>query len=167
MDIEREDVVEAAAATVPVLILVGVLMVIGASFVTDPGYEATVTVTDGGSPVEDATVTVTADGSYAGTGEYTTTDNGTVVLPAPESQVSISVTATVGDRTARRNATLASPAGGTADIGDGTDGDGLAVEIDQNTSGQLSPTGGQAIVAVLVVFVLLMTVVGIRLGGDD
>ena len=66
--------------------------------VDDAGNEPTVTVTENDSTVENATVNVTtAEGqnvTYAGEGEYTTDENGTVGLPAAEGNVTVEVTAT-------------------------------------------------------------------------
>jgi hypothetical protein len=167
MDIEREDVVEAAAATIPVLLLVGALMVIGTAFVAEPDYRSTVTVTDGGSPAANATLSVT-DGGYAGASEYPPRANGTWTLPAPSETVEVSLTAAVDDRSATRNATLvAEGANATFSAGEATGDGNLSISITQDTSEQLSATGGQALVAALVVFVVLMTVVGLRLGGGD
>ncbi|MFC6614861.1 hypothetical protein ACFQAS_07810 [Halopenitus salinus] len=69
--------------------------------VDDAGNEPTVTVTENDSAVENATVNVTtAEGqnvTYAGEGEYTTDENGTVGLPAAEENVTVEVTATAGN----------------------------------------------------------------------
>jgi hypothetical protein len=172
MDIEREDVVEAAAAAVPVLILIGALVAVGATFVTETpaDYGVTVSVTDDGSPAANATVGVSADVAYEGTGEYTVPENGTLSLASPGEMTNVSVGATLGDRTAVREATLVPNGSDQAPaIGNGTDDGGLSVGIEQDTDSteKLSETGGQAIVGVLVAFVLLMSIVGIRLGGDD
>ena len=61
-----------------------------------------VTVTQNGTAAENATVDVTADGngSYAGTGTFDADESGTVALPAPEENVTLTITASVGDRTA-------------------------------------------------------------------
>lgn len=167
MDIEREDVVEAAAATVPVLLLVGALMVIGTAFIAEPDYQSTVTVTDGGSPAANATLSVT-DGGYAGADEYAPRANGTWTLPAPGETANVSVTATVDGRSATRNATLvAEGSNATFSVGEATGDENLSISIAQDTSEQLSATGGQALVAALSLFVVLMALVGIRLGGDD
>jgi hypothetical protein len=168
MDIEREDVVEAAAATVPVLVLVGVLMVIGTAFVTTPDYGVTVSVTDDGSPASNATLSVT-DGDYAGAGEYPARANATWTLPAPSEAVNVSITATVDDRSVTRDgvALVADGGDGSFSVGEQSGDGNLSVEVGQDSSSQLSRTGGQAMVAALVLFVVLMTIVGIRLGGDD
>ncbi|WP_338739766.1 hypothetical protein [Haloplanus salilacus] len=62
----------------------------------DETGDSTVTVTDNGTAVSNATVNVTADGndSYAGAGEYTTDENGTVTLANPEDSVELTITAT-------------------------------------------------------------------------
>lgn len=96
-----------------------------ASFVTtlealelDVGIEqasdgtATVTVTTNETPVEGAAVTVeTVDSTvtYAGTGNYTTDENGTVDLPAPAEPVEIEVTAEYAGATETTTATLDLP----------------------------------------------------------
>ncbi|MFW6435481.1 MAG: hypothetical protein ACOCY1_03800, partial [Halovenus sp.] len=70
---------------------------------------ATVTVTDNGTAVANSSVSVnTTDEnvSYAGTGDYETDENGTVGLPAPEENVTISVTAAFDNETATTEATL-------------------------------------------------------------
>lgn len=61
---------------------------------------ATVTVTDNGSVVSNATVEVTAPNvDYAGEGNYTTDENGTVTLPNPNETVSVDLTATADNQT--------------------------------------------------------------------
>lgn len=69
---------------------------------------ATVTVADNGTGIENATVTVeTVDNTtYEGTGEYTTDENGTVGLPAPEENVTVAVTAEVENVTVSTEANL-------------------------------------------------------------
>ena len=73
---------------------------------------ATVTVTEGNETVENATVDVTVDdenATYEGAGEYSTDENGTVDLPAPEETVNVTITATVNESTANTTTQL-SPA---------------------------------------------------------
>lgn len=70
---------------------------------------ATVTVTRNGSAVENATVEVSANHSYAGNGTYSTDANGTVSLPAPDQDVTVTVTASEGNDTAQASATLQAP----------------------------------------------------------
>lgn len=70
---------------------------------------ATVTVTDNGTAVEGADVTVeTTDenASYAGAGTYATDANGTVGLPAPETNVTVDVTATYDNASVGVSGTL-------------------------------------------------------------
>jgi hypothetical protein len=67
---------------------------------------ATVTVTDDGSTVENATVTVTSDAPYDGNGTDSTNAEGTVGLPAPEQNVTVTVTATNGSEGATTTADL-------------------------------------------------------------
>lgn len=68
----------------------------------------TVTVEQNGTGVDGADVTVDAvdNGSYAGEGEYTT-ENGTVGLPAPEQNVTVTFTVTYGNETASTTEDLA------------------------------------------------------------
>ena len=69
----------------------------------------TVTVTENETGVENASVTVEAldNGSYEGVGEnYTTSENGTVALPAPEENVTVQVDATYNNTTASTTAEL-------------------------------------------------------------
>jgi len=72
--------------------------------------EPLVTVTDNDTAVENASVNVSvadpANGSYAGTGEYTTDENGTVTLEAAEENVTIEVTAEYENETATTTADL-------------------------------------------------------------
>ena len=85
--------------------------------VDDADGEPTVTVTANETAVENATVTVTAadaaNESYAGTGEYTTDENGTIALPAPEEPVTVDVTASSANQTA--STTVELTAGDEAD----------------------------------------------------
>ncbi|WP_424001467.1 hypothetical protein ACOZ4I_16475 [Haloarcula salina] len=69
---------------------------------------ATVSVTANDTGVANASVAVeTVDNaSYAGTGDYTTDENGTVGLPAPEQNVTVEVNATADNRTAVTTADL-------------------------------------------------------------
>ena len=62
---------------------------------------ATVTVTDNETAAENASVSVEAleNGSYNGTGDYSTDENGTVELPAPETGLTVRVNATVDNVT--------------------------------------------------------------------
>ncbi|MFC3477983.1 hypothetical protein [Halobacterium litoreum] len=70
---------------------------------------ATVSVTNAtGAGVANASVAVTAvdNATYAGSGDYTADENGTVDLPAPEQNVTVDVTASANDRTASTTTTL-------------------------------------------------------------
>jgi hypothetical protein len=60
---------------------------------------ATVTVTNGSSPVEAAAVNVTSGVTYAGEGTYTTDENGTVELPNPDQPVDVEADVTVDGTT--------------------------------------------------------------------
>jgi hypothetical protein len=77
----------------------------------DDDGTVTVSVDRLGEPVTNATVTVEADenDTYAGAGEYETDESGTVVLPAPSENVTVSVTATDDGETATTTADLAPP----------------------------------------------------------
>ena len=77
--------------------------------------DTVVTVSDGNETIENASVivkTVDENASYAGTGNYTTDENGTVDLPVPETNVTVEVTtehegesaSTTADLTARADA---------------------------------------------------------------
>lgn len=88
--------------------------------------EAAVTVTSNGTAVENATVTVDAgNASYAGEGTYETDANGTVSLPAPDSPVTVEVTAEDGDRNASISHTLLAPSLAVA-VGQSSDGSATA-----------------------------------------
>jgi len=104
--------------------------------VDDTDGEPTVTVTQNDSTVENATVNVSvvdpANESYAGTGDYTTDENGTVVLPATEEDVTIEVTAEYENGTASTAADLEAPADLAVDVTD-TDGEPLVTVTDNDT----------------------------------
>ncbi|WP_199174744.1 hypothetical protein [Halegenticoccus soli] len=74
------------------------------------GGAATVSVTRDGGAVEGAPVAVSADRDYAGVGNYTTGENGTVGLPAPNESVNVTAAAAVGGETAETTVRL-DPAG--------------------------------------------------------
>ncbi len=77
--------------------------------VSDTDAEPTVTVEDNNTAAENATVTVELvdeNASYAGTGNYTADENGTVGLPAAEENVTVDVAAAYGNETASTTATL-------------------------------------------------------------
>ncbi|WP_380675835.1 hypothetical protein [Salinigranum sp. GCM10025319] len=67
---------------------------------------ATVSVDDDGMPVENATVNVTSDVAYDGNGTYESSAEGTVDLPAPEQNVTVTVTAENGTANATATADL-------------------------------------------------------------
>jgi len=70
---------------------------------------ATVTVTRNGSAVENATVEVATDdenATYAGNGTYETDVNGTVALPNPEANVTVTVTAAADGQVAATTVTI-------------------------------------------------------------
>ena len=85
---------------------VGNTLAVGVSQADDGS--ATVSVTQNETGVGNASVVVeTADtASYVGTGNYTTDDDGTVGLPAPEQNVTVDVTATADNHTATTTADL-------------------------------------------------------------
>lgn len=75
----------------------------------DPGEEATVTVTDNETAVENATVNVSTGNetvTYDGVGEYETDEDGTVTLPAPNETVTVEIEAAVDDRSVATSETL-------------------------------------------------------------
>ena len=73
----------------------------------DADGAVSIAVQDGGALVESGTVTVESDDyTYAGSHDL---ENGTVSLPAPAENVSVTVTATVGNETATTEATLQVP----------------------------------------------------------
>ena len=83
---------------------------LGVTVTQDVDGSATVTVTANGTAVENASVAVDAPNTdYAGEGNYSTDENGTVGLSAPEEDVTIEVTATADSRTATTTATLTAP----------------------------------------------------------
>lgn len=87
---------------------------------------ATVVVTQYDEPVENATVNVSVDENttYVGMGEYTTDQNGTVTLPAPDESVTVSVTAEYENLTASDSWSLS-----------GTE---LTVSVDQDADGAVT-----------------------------
>ncbi|MBX0295831.1 hypothetical protein [Haloarcula nitratireducens] len=119
----RTKLLALTAAIGMVLFAVGPGVATAAAGTTDDGtlavgvsqagnQEATVTVTDDDTAVENASVSVEAldNGTYAGTGDYATGENGTVELSAPEENVTVEVTATVGNETATTTAELTADA---------------------------------------------------------
>jgi hypothetical protein len=68
--------------------------------------EATVTVADNETAVENATVTVTSESGYAGNGTYETDANGSVALPEPNETVSVTVNASSDNVTASQQVEL-------------------------------------------------------------
>lgn len=78
----------------------------------------TVTVAENNTTVTNASVTVEAlnNSSYVGAGTYTTDENGTVTLSAPEQNVSVSVTATADNTTAETTLDLVVPTDDSSDI---------------------------------------------------
>jgi len=80
-----------------------------------------VTVTENGTAAGNATVTVETVGeneTYAGAGEYTTDENGTLTLPTPDRLVNASVTATYNGTTATTTALLTSDGPFGQDVSD-------------------------------------------------
>ena len=102
---------------------------------------ATVDVTTNGTGVANASVGVAAQDnvSYAGEGDYTADENGTVDLPAPEQNVTVDVTAGADNQTATTTATLTvSENGSEADEAFGARVSAFvhAMQLDGNMSGQ-------------------------------
>ncbi|WP_157972689.1 DNA primase [Haloprofundus halophilus] len=92
---------------------------------SDDTGEATVTVTQNASEVQNATVNVTADGNYTGIGNYTTDENGTTVLPAPESAVNVTLNVTSDSFNATESVELTP-----------STGEGLSVSVSQGDDGE-------------------------------
>ncbi len=72
---------------------------------------ATVTVTDNGTAAENASVNISVPDenvSYAGAGTYTTSENGTADLPAPNQTVTVSVTVMHDNQSLSESVTLQS-----------------------------------------------------------
>jgi hypothetical protein len=92
----------------------------------------TVTVTRGSAAVEDATVVVESEGNYAGNGTYETDANGTVDLPAPGSDVDVTLTIVDDGDSVEETVELAGPAG-FAVSAEETD-DGAVVTVTDNES---------------------------------
>ena len=75
----------------------------------DATGEVTVEVTENETPVETASVNVTVDDenvSYDGAGDYETDEDGAVVLPAPDEEVNVTITADYENETATVSTTL-------------------------------------------------------------
>ena len=96
---------------------------------------ATVSVIRDGEAVDNATVTVESDVAYAGNGTYTTDANGTVALPEPEQETSVTVTAEDGDDTATTDAQLSPVDTGLAvDVAQQSDGTATVTVTDDGTA---------------------------------
>ncbi|WP_224270465.1 hypothetical protein [Haloprofundus salinisoli] len=91
----------------------------------DDSGETTVTVTQNATEVQNAAINVTANGSYAGVGNYTTDENGAVVLPAPETPVNVTLSVTVGSLTTTESVELTP-----------STGEGLSVSVSQGNDGE-------------------------------
>ncbi|WP_224448122.1 hypothetical protein [Haloprofundus salilacus] len=91
----------------------------------DDSGEATVTVTQNATTVQNATVNVTTDGNYAGVGNHTTDENGTVILPAPKSAVNVTLNVT-NDSLAATESVELTP----------STGEGLSVSVSQGDDGE-------------------------------
>ncbi|WP_372911707.1 hypothetical protein [Salinigranum sp.] len=76
------------------------------SVVQNSDGTATVTVTDDGTAVENASVDVTSDVAYDGNGSYETDATGTVGLPAPDENLTVTVTAVNGSEEVTTTADL-------------------------------------------------------------
>jgi len=102
---------------------------------------ATISVTANGTGVANASVAVAAQDnvSYAGADDYTTDENGTVGLPAPEQNVTVDVTAEADNQTATTTATLTAAENDTAAedaFGARVSAFVHALQMDGNMSGQ-------------------------------
>lgn len=111
-----------AALVVAVIAAVpgGAVAADGLSVSGDQADDGTVTVTvaENNTTVANASVTVEAlnNSSYVGEGNYTTDENGTVTLSAPEQNVSVSVTATADNTTAETTLDLVAPTDDSSNI---------------------------------------------------
>jgi hypothetical protein len=111
-----------AALVVAVIAAVpgGAVAADGLSVSGDQAEDGTVTVTvaENNTTVANASVTVEAlnNSSYVGEGNYTTDENGTITLSAPDQNVSVSVTATADNTTAETTLDLVAPTDDTSDI---------------------------------------------------
>lgn len=102
--------------------------------------DVTVSVTNNGTAVANASVAVDApNASYAGEGTHTTGPNGTVALPAPERNVSVTVAATKGNLSGTATAELT-----VADDGEefATFGQRVAAFVDWLHGAMADPSGG-------------------------
>jgi hypothetical protein len=96
---------------------------------------ATVSVVRDGEAVDNATVTVESDVAYAGNGTYTTDANGTVTLPEPGQETTVTVTAEDGDDTATTDAQLSPVDTGLAvDVTQQSDGTAIVAVSDDGTA---------------------------------
>ncbi|MFC7201886.1 hypothetical protein ACFQJC_00005 [Haloferax namakaokahaiae] len=80
-------------------------LTLGVTQDTETG-NATVTVTQNDSVVENATVEVESSANYTGTGTYQTDANGTVELPNPEERVNVTLNASADNATASESVEL-------------------------------------------------------------
>jgi hypothetical protein len=93
---------------------------------------ATVTVTRGPAAVENATVVVESEDDYAGNGTYETDENGTVDLPAPSSDVEVTLTVADDGDSVEETVELAGPAG--LEVSAEETDDGAVVTVTDNES---------------------------------
>jgi hypothetical protein len=112
--------------------------------------EATVTVTQNGTAVENATVVVNSSSAYAGNGTYTTDANGTVTLSNPNETVTVALNVTSNDSQSSTSVELV-PREDSLDVTLAQNEDGSATatvtQYDQaveNASIELSADGGYA-----------------------
>ncbi|WP_435075120.1 hypothetical protein [Halorubrum sp. HHNYT27] len=106
--------------------------------VDDTGDAPVVSVTENGTAVANASVNVSvvdeANESYAGAGDYTTDENGTVALPAVEEDVTVNVTATSDNETASaENVLLEAPGTLELDVSN-TSGEPVVTVTDNGTA---------------------------------
>ncbi|KTG08169.1 hypothetical protein AUR64_00935 [Haloprofundus marisrubri] len=87
--------------------------------------EVTVTVTQNATTVQNATVNVTADGNYSGEGTYATGENGSVVLPEPDSPTNVTLNVTYGSLETTESVELAP-----------STSEGLSVSVSQDDGGE-------------------------------
>lgn len=93
--------------------------------------EVVVSVTHNGSAVSGAPVSVETinETTYDGTGEYTSDDNGTVTLPAPNETTEIRVTAEAENETATATATIEPASSDDGNESDGNETDAFGQEV--------------------------------------
>ncbi|ELZ22904.1 hypothetical protein C477_03779 [Haloterrigena salina JCM 13891] len=136
-----------AAALAAVMVCTALAPMGAAAATTDHGdlsvsvsqADDVIVTVDANESTANATVdvaTVDENATYAGAGEYDVADDGTVVLPTPEENVTVAVTATLGNETAETTATLeASEESGSTGIDVAQDGADVSVTVTEDGEG--------------------------------